>query len=80
MTSDKIDEVLKEIHDSIPYARVRFPAEFGETPSETNALAHAKWMAFEALSAEEIGKKVRWLGFIQGILWATGRQHLAGGK
>jgi hypothetical protein len=53
------------------------PVERWEKPSPPDLrgqLAHARWMCSEALANPEFseGKSKRWLGFVQGVLWATG--------
>jgi hypothetical protein len=44
----------------------------GIGPTRIPRLRHLRWMIWEALGwpAERIEKKFRWLGFIQGALWA----------
>lgn len=81
MTNDKVNEVL------VQYAR-EFGA-LGHGPERTDVtrteqteaqvLRHAHWMCNEALSfgPERIEKKMRWLGFIQGVRFVTGVATIA---
>jgi len=48
-------------------------------PSASQALQHCLWMCTEIPSFVKEGreaKAMRWLGFIQGVLWATGRASI----
>lgn len=51
----------------------RFPVEF-RLPTDDGAISHALWMCREAktFAAEKPEKAMRWLGFVQGVLWAVG--------
>ena len=46
------------------------------------ALSHALWMCEETLAMppEKLEKKMRWLGFVQGVLWMTGMQTVETAK
>lgn len=49
-------------------------------PTRMVALAHAMWMVREArqlLADGRTEKSLRWLGFVQGVLWATGVSSIA---
>lgn len=50
----------------------RFPAEKAE-PLPGDALSHAHWMAIEtrAFAVGSPEKAMRWLCFIQGVMWTT---------
>lgn len=48
----------------------------GQLPDNESALAHIKWMCQEIASMEDTGKAVRWLCFVQGVLWMTGRRTI----
>ena len=77
MTNDKVNEALREcdarivrvLRQDIAVARhatgICGPIE---------KLEHVRWMVAETLTwpAERLEKKFRWLGFIQGVLWAEG--------
>jgi hypothetical protein len=73
MTNDKANEVLaahaKHLKEAGFHAR-RFDAQ-GMMPSAGEAQRHMLWMAEEAFSfpPEKVEKKMRWLGFIQGVAW-----------
>jgi hypothetical protein len=36
-------------------------------------LAHAKWMLSQMWTFTDVEKLNRWIGFVQGVLWAEGR-------
>lgn len=43
-------------------------------PSSSEALSHVLWMLGEMrkhIEAQETEKVMRWLGFVQGVLWTT---------
>lgn len=75
MTNDKVNEVLQShvtrLKDAGYKAR-RFAAD-GVLPTHGDAQRHALWMAEEALTfpPEKVEKKMRWLGFIQGVTWSV---------
>lgn len=50
----------------------RWPLE-KPSPDTFGALAHALWMCEETrtIAREDVEKAMRWLGFIQGVLWTT---------
>lgn len=48
----------------------------GQLPDASQALAHAKWMCEEVHSMTDEGKAMRWLCFVQGVLWMTGRRTI----
>lgn len=48
-------------------------------PTTVDVLGHARWMCSQipGLVAEgRIEKAQRWLGFVQGVLWASGRKTI----
>jgi hypothetical protein len=47
-------------------------------PNELQQIQHARWMVEELLGREEMpeDKLNRWLGFIQGVLWCTGKYSI----
>jgi hypothetical protein len=48
----------------------------GQLPDNDHALAHAKWMCEEIALMDNPGKAMRWLCFVQGVLWMTGRRSI----
>jgi len=48
----------------------------GQLPDNDHALAHAKWMCEEIALMDNPGKAMRWLCFVQGVLWMTGRRTI----
>lgn len=73
MTNDKVNEVLTKLathYDEGLIGCERFDAN-DKRPGDLEARRHANWMVREALSwgPERIEKKMRWLGFIQAIVW-----------
>lgn len=86
MDNDKVNEALRECNTLIVlrlgtkyeparalYSNQRFIMPCS-TLSQTVKVEHMLWMIAEALSwpADRLEKKFRWLGFIQGGLWADG--------
>jgi hypothetical protein len=76
MTNEKVNEVLashiKRLQDVGYYPkRYEHPPSRISLPGQGDARKHVLWMAQEALAfpAEKLEKKMRWLGFIQGIAW-----------
>lgn len=50
------------------------PQRDGESETNLERLHHASWMCFEIrrfVAAGKIEKAMRWLGFVQGVLWTT---------
>ena len=85
MDNDKVDQALGECALAIrKHCTEFFPqwgwlklerwGDKGNATSNHSRLKHALWMIHEALDwpASQIEKKFRWLGFVQGILWADG--------
>lgn len=89
MDNDKVNEALRgcrysiDTQDAIPHivksgppARNQYPMSYAEK------IGHVRWMIAEATSwpAERLEKKFRWLGFVQGVLWAHGIQTIEESK
>lgn len=75
MTNDKVNEVLQKyigMFGAIAIEASRLPPD-SLRPNATAMMRHALWMCHEALvmPPEKIEKKMRWLGFIQGILFGV---------
>jgi hypothetical protein len=73
MTNDKVNEVLQWFVDRLEdagYVAVRADPK-ATFPTPGIARKHMLWMAKEALTfpAEKLEKKMRWLGYIQGVAW-----------
>ena len=73
MTNDKVNEVLQKLVEHFAEDNQlprRYNAQ-GYNPGPDAARSHGHWMALEALSwgQEKLGKKMRWLGFVQAIVW-----------
>lgn len=69
---DLCEEVVSDVE------RVRW-SHSSHNPTPQQMFMHVRWMAYEAavlLRAGRIGKSLRWLGFMQGVLWATGKQTI----
>jgi hypothetical protein len=75
MTPEQITKALdRYIEFLVPQAiPVRFPAD-GTKPNLLQQLNHILWMADEAkgFAMEKPAKAMRWLCFIQGVLWREG--------
>jgi hypothetical protein len=81
MNNDKVTEVLRRIALNLA-ARGHTPFRAATGPlkepwiqqDRPEALRHAHWMCLEALTfpEEKLEKKMRWLGFVQGVLWSFG--------
>jgi len=79
MNDAKVDEVLSGIVSrllALGFEPERWPSDksLPLLAPTTAALRHALWMCYEAIMfpPEKLEKKMRWLGFIQGVLWMTG--------
>lgn len=75
MTNDKVNEVLREVITILSdHEARRLEGEEAFMPSSRAALGHCKTIAQIAIEMppERLEKKFRWLGFIQGVLWAEG--------
>lgn len=78
MKHEKIVEALKEcarLLEEVGLGPCRCEAT-RVTPNMSERGAHALWMALEAATwpPERREKAMRWLGFVQGVLWS---QHVA---
>ena len=90
MDNDKVNLVLSETAKRIAalgYVAKRNPPEeplpHQVTPQwKLVALEHALWMCEQTLAmpADKLEKKMRWLGFVQGILWMAGVQTVETSK
>jgi hypothetical protein len=79
MNNAKVDEVLVDIGSRLLALGFNDERWLSDKPlpllaPTTTAIRHALWMCHEALTfpPEKLEKKMRWLGFIQGVLWMTG--------
>ncbi len=78
LTDDKITQVLTLYEDTIMGMGIsaeRWQAS-EPRPQYEKRMAHLRWMCGEAMifvCAGRTEKAFRWLGFIQGVLWAAGR-------
>jgi hypothetical protein len=57
---------------------LRFPGDVN-APSSAQALDHVLWMCTEVqrfAQEDKLEKAMRWLGFIQGVLWALGEENI----
>jgi hypothetical protein len=77
MEAEKVNEVLAVY--AVLLSESGYPAERQEGENDVSRLStlqlrHAHWMCNEARAfpADKVKKKMRWLGFIQGVLWANG--------
>ena len=81
MDNAKVDQVLTKIISMLGgIASDRMSAEGDKMchGSSVAALRHAKGLAVDGLKLppEKFEKKLRWLGFIQGVLWCYGEFSL----
>ena len=66
------DRVVRAVYTGKP-ERASTSASFWPLgPSPRDALAHCAWMIQEALAFDNADKAMRWLCFVQGVLWMTG--------
>lgn len=81
MTEDQIANALTKYDAQLQkdgIFRERF-SSLERFPTRPEALAHARWMCQEALTfTEHKDKAMRWLCFIQGVLWMTGLASIDG--
>ena len=76
MDNKKVDQVLRMYQkdlEELSYAPERVEAIKSLEEQAGSALGHALWMCEEALTwgEDRLEKKMRWLGFIQGVLWTS---------
>lgn len=88
MDNDKVNEAFRSIADlllELGYEPHRLAgvelALWGDSdlkPQRRIALDHCYALALAGLElpAEKLGKKFRWLGWIQGVLWSFGLQSI----
>jgi hypothetical protein len=82
MTPDRVRQVIEVYQQQLVsqgLTPLRHEAN-GVLPTQTVALRHVLWMLGEIramLDSEgSEGKVDRWLGFVQGVLWLTGRKTI----
>jgi hypothetical protein len=73
--NDKVNRVLDDVittlgEEGVPEMRLEGAKRL---PNGELALSHVLWMAREARTfpPNKLEKKMRWLGFIQGVLWVA---------
>lgn len=78
MTSEQVLAAVEK-YEKILGGRADLPptrfSTNGLLPSRTDCLRHALWMTRELrkhLSGGKVEKAMRWLGFVQGVLWSLG--------
>jgi hypothetical protein len=78
MTRDDILRVFRDYQKRLErWTPERCPASFGGTPGMGRQVKHARWMIDTMITGMEAGdvsddNASRWLGFVQGLLWASG--------
>lgn len=84
MNKDQVVAAVKKYSDHLSVAGVKSNRhlELEVKPFNINAsapelLEHARWMCDEIIMLigkydEHVEKIMRWLGFVQGVLWSTG--------
>jgi hypothetical protein len=82
MKTEKIVEVLSAYRKELAGVGIGSCQleNYDEIPEEEVALRHITWMCEQAIEFAETGrleKANRWLGFIQGTLWLTGRHAVS---
>ena len=82
MTPDKIREVISRYRQEFLKSEIpkrKFSRLDGHAPLK-HILAHCYWMVDEIerfLQEKRMAKANRWLGFVQGTLWGSGRYTIA---
>jgi hypothetical protein len=80
MTNDKVNQVLRGIVAQLENYNAKSADEEGEclVLRPVAQLNHCKALAILAIEipTKRLEKKLRWLGFIQGVLWAHGLSTL----
>ena len=78
MTRPQVVALLRVYQEHLSgWEAARCPPEFDGVAGMGRMVKHAKWMIEEMLTKLEAdqmdeGKAFRWLGFVQGALWAAG--------
>jgi len=78
MTFEQVKQVVAQYTTMLSQSGVKnkkHPSS-GFLPSVEDALGHARWMCEEIANMTDIEKAMRWLGFVQGVLWVTGRRTI----
>ncbi len=73
MTNEKLSEVLEFYYDELDKHEVLYQ-QHSEPVNSIEVLQHIKWMTTAAQSfiPDHVDKAMRWLGFIQGVLFCLG--------
>lgn len=83
MNNEKVNEAFAGCRAALTKAWPNIkPVRNQEAADWPERLAHCLWMIDEASAwpAERLEKKFRWLGFVQGVLWAHGIQSIEEAK
>ena len=79
MDNDKVNSVFREIIQTLgqrfpPDRIIDGPRASSLIPTSREALRHIHGLAIAGLELppEKLEKKMRWLGFMQGVLWCCG--------
>lgn len=78
MTSEQVKQVVAQYIAMLDQAGVKSAkhANSAFLPTSECALGHARWMCEEISKMTDLEKAMRWLGFVQGVLWVTGRRTI----
>ncbi len=73
MTNEKLSEVLEFYYDELDKYEVLYH-QHTEPTNSVEVLQHVKWMTITAQNfiPDHVDKAMRWLGFIQGVLFSLG--------
>jgi len=73
MTLQKIQDIAQSY---VPLFRgflaVQCPGHIRHTPNRGDYMGHGMWMCEQIMEMDDRDKAMRWLCFIQGILWCSG--------
>jgi hypothetical protein len=77
MTFEQVQQVVKQYMELLDQSGVKSKMHLTSgIPSTGDAWSHARWTCEEISKMTDLEKAIRWLGFVQGVLWATGRRTI----
>lgn len=80
MTPDKVKQAFEACAKALPPCHALRAKGDADGTHYTHAVQHARWMCSEGVLLVEQGrveKAMRWLGFVQGVLWAHGLAEIS---
>ena len=78
MSPEQIQELLAAYQEQLLVEDANRSDQHLLNPSHYQALQHVHWMVNEVMKTKNMPEQKinRWLGFIQGVLWSTGKYNI----